>query len=190
MAYSGLTPADGLVLVDAHPGNTVNALRAINPAVNNENRPDLMQNKLDPFDPKNGYNPNGDSHYPVEFQRAYTAAQAQRHNDWIDHALYVRDQIQKGKWIYPDDDDITIGRGGGSQAGGGSGANLFVMDPSILCCTEKPAKLLKDNGTIVTQIIKSVRIGDPSRAIGNATFDDGAKDLTSMVMKSLSTLLA
>jgi len=38
--------ADGLVLVDAHPGNTVNALRAINPAVSNENRPDLLQNKL------------------------------------------------------------------------------------------------------------------------------------------------
>jgi len=48
-AYNGLTPADGLVLVDAHPGNTVNALRAINPAVSNENRPDLLQNKLDPI---------------------------------------------------------------------------------------------------------------------------------------------
>jgi hypothetical protein len=177
-AFNGLTPADGLVLVDAHPGNTVNALRAINPAVNNENRPDLMQNKLDPFNPKNGFNPNGDSHYSKEFQQAYTAAQAERHNEWIDRALYIREQIKKGKWIYPDNDDITIGRGGGSQAGGGSGANIFVMDPSILCCTNNPAKLLKDNGTIVTQIIHSVRLGDPSRATGNATFDDGAKDLT------------
>ena len=52
------------------------------------------------------------------------------------------------------------------------------MDPTISCCTKQPAKLLKDNGTIVTQIIKSVRIGDPTRAVGNATFDDGAKDLT------------
>src|SRR5206468_6623767 len=66
-AYNGLTPADGLVLVDAHPGNTVNALRAINPAVNNENRPDLLQNKLDPFNPKNAYNTNGDSQYPPYF---------------------------------------------------------------------------------------------------------------------------
>src|SRR6266853_1674079 len=105
------------------------------------------ENKLDPFNPKNGYNPNGDSHYPPDFQKAYTAAQAQRHNDWIDHALYIREQIRQGKWIYPDDDDITIGRGGGSQAGGGSGANLFVMDPTISCCTNQPAKLLKDNGT-------------------------------------------
>jgi pimeloyl-ACP methyl ester carboxylesterase len=177
-AFTNLTAADGIVLVDAHPGNTVNALRAINPAVNNENRPDLLQNKLDPFNPKNGYNPGGDSHYPPEFQKAYTAAQAQRFNEWIERALYIREQMQQGKWIYPDNDDITIGRGGGSQAGGGSGANLFVMDPSILCCTNQPAKLLKDNGSIITQVIKSVRIGDPSRAVGNATFDDGTKDLT------------
>ena len=86
--------------------------------------------------------------------------------------------MAEGKWIYPDNDDITIGRGGGSQAGGGSGANLFVMDPSILCCTHNPAKLLKNNGTIVTQIVKSVRLGDPTRVVGNATFDDGTKDLT------------
>src|SRR6266436_2875897 len=131
--------------------NKLNALLAINPAVNNENRPDLLQNKLDPFNPKNGYNPNGDSHYPPDFQKAYTAAQAQRHNDWIDRALYIREQIKQGKWIYSDNDDITIGRGGGSQAGGGSGANLFVMDPTISCCSNQPAKLLKDNGTIVTQ---------------------------------------
>ena len=32
-SVAGLTPADGIILADAHPGNTVNALRAINPAV-------------------------------------------------------------------------------------------------------------------------------------------------------------
>src|SRR3954471_2084139 len=32
-SVAGMTPADAIVLVDAHPGNTVNALRAINPAV-------------------------------------------------------------------------------------------------------------------------------------------------------------
>lgn len=177
-SVAGMIPADGIVLVDAHPGNTVNALRAINPAVNNENRPDLLQPSLDPFNPKNGYNPNGASTYSEEFKKRYFAAQAERHNEWIDRALYIRQRMAEGKWIYPDNDDITIGRGGGSQAGGGSGANLFVMDPSILCCTHNPARLLKNNGTIVTQIVQSVRLGDPSRVVGNATFDDGTKDLT------------
>jgi pimeloyl-ACP methyl ester carboxylesterase len=177
-SVAGMIPADGIVLVDAHPGNTVNALRAINPAVNNENRPDLLQPSLDPFNPANGYNPNGPSTYSAEFQKLYFAAQAERHNEWIDRALYIRQRMVEGKWIYPDNDDITIGRGGGSQAGGGAGANLFVMDPSIVCCTNAPAKLLKNDGTVVTQIVKSVRVADPSRAEGNATFDDGTKDLT------------
>ncbi len=33
---AGLPPADGLILVDAHPGNPVNALRSLNGAVTNE----------------------------------------------------------------------------------------------------------------------------------------------------------
>src|SRR5215468_4767370 len=32
-SVAGLTPADGIVLADGHPGNTVNTLRSINPSV-------------------------------------------------------------------------------------------------------------------------------------------------------------
>ena len=32
--------------------------------------------RLDPFDPKNGFNPNGNSHYSADFQRRYYAAQS------------------------------------------------------------------------------------------------------------------
>ena len=79
-SVAGLTPADGIILADAHPGNTVNALRAINPAVregarqrgrrvNAENGPIIPFKRLDPFDPDNGYNPNGDSNYSQKFQQ-------------------------------------------------------------------------------------------------------------------------
>ena len=33
---AGLPPADGLILVDAHPGNSVNAIRSLNAAVTND----------------------------------------------------------------------------------------------------------------------------------------------------------
>jgi len=57
----GLPPADGIVFVDAHPGvATIGTLRSLDPSVTNENNPDKKVNKkLDPFDPKNGFNPNG-----------------------------------------------------------------------------------------------------------------------------------
>ena len=188
-SVAGLTAADGIILADAHPGNTVNALRAINPAVkenqdkevvgvNAENEPIKLANNLDPFDTKNGYNPNGNSTYSKKFQTAYTTAQADRMNDWIDQALHIRAQAAAGNWRFPDNDSIVIARGGGSQAGGGSGANIFVMDTDILCCTTHPHKLLQNDGTIVTQIVKSVRLPDPTRKAGNETFDDGTKNLT------------
>ena len=42
-SLAGLPRADGLMLLDAHPSNASNALRAINPAVFNEERPDLSR---------------------------------------------------------------------------------------------------------------------------------------------------
>jgi len=59
-------PAEGLtgmLLLDAHPGNTVNAMRSLNPAVLDENDPSKIDPSLDPFDTRNGYNPNGLSVY-------------------------------------------------------------------------------------------------------------------------------
>ena len=58
-----LPKADGLFLLDAHPGNTINALRSLNPAVMDENDPSKIDPSLDPFSPANGFNPNGHSVY-------------------------------------------------------------------------------------------------------------------------------
>jgi pimeloyl-ACP methyl ester carboxylesterase len=169
---AGLPPADGILVVDAHPAIAVNTLRAINPAVFNEERPDLVRPDLDPFNPANGYNPKGASRYSDDFKRRYSVGQAKRLNEWIDRALYTRKLMEEGKWIYPDDDSIIIPRAADRAT------NLFSMDPGILCCTSRPHKLLKNDGTIATQIIQSVRPPDTTRAKPNGTFDVGARVLT------------
>ena len=139
-SVAGLTPVDGIILADAHPGNTANALRAINPSVregqdhevvgvNAHNGPIIPNKKLDPFDPANGYNPNGKSTYSKQFQKAYTAAQSDRMNDWINQALRIRSLMAQGLWRFPDNDSIIVARGGGSQAGGGDGANSSCQIP-------------------------------------------------------------
>src|SRR5262249_61002828 len=51
----GLPKADGLVLVDAHPGVSVNGLRSLNPAVLDEHNPKSVDAALHPFNPANGY---------------------------------------------------------------------------------------------------------------------------------------
>jgi pimeloyl-ACP methyl ester carboxylesterase len=188
-SVAGMPPADAIVLADAHPGNTANALRAINPAVKEdqdrevvgvdaENKPITPDKKLDMFDVDNGYNPNGDSNYSKSFQQAFSAAQSDRMNDWIEQALHMRAKIAQGNWRFPDNDSIIVARGGGSQAGGGAGARIFATDVDIMCCTTKPQKLLQNDGTVVTQAIRSVRLPDLTQKGGNETFDDGTKNLT------------
>jgi hypothetical protein len=128
---TGLPKADGLILVDAHPGNPVNGIRSINPAVVDESRPDLLNPDLDPFNPKNGYKPKGPSSYSDEFKRKYFRAQAERMNRLIDKALAMQRQMKEGKYIYPDDDVFLIVRG--------DGARLMQLDLSIHAGTEKRA---------------------------------------------------
>src|SRR5690242_18482601 len=60
-ALAGLPRADGIILMDAHPGNGINAVRSISPgvtndsAVLNQNRQPSVNPTLDPFDTRNGY---------------------------------------------------------------------------------------------------------------------------------------
>src|SRR5205823_11274296 len=59
-ALAGLPKADGVILMDAHPGNGINAVRSLSagvtndPAVLNQNREPSTNPRLDPFDARNG----------------------------------------------------------------------------------------------------------------------------------------
>jgi hypothetical protein len=90
---AGLPKADGLILMDAHPGNSVNALRSLNGAVTNDaevlqqNQLPRIDPELDPFSQRNSYNREEGALYSDAFQHRYFAAQAQRMNKLIDIAL-------------------------------------------------------------------------------------------------------
>src|SRR5207253_917727 len=183
-SLAGLPRADGMLFLDAHPSNASNALRAINPAVFNEERPDLVDQALDPFNPANGYNAEGQSQYSPDFIKRYSEAQAKRMNRWIDRGLYIRKLMQEGRWIYPDNDAFTIPKGNDRST------NLFAMDTSILCCTKRPQRLLKNDGTIVSQIIRSVRPPDTTRAKMNGTFGDGSFNLGGTRVLTLTSFLS
>jgi alpha-beta hydrolase superfamily lysophospholipase len=79
LARARLDPADGLVLVSAHrgEGHVMNA--CIDPAVVDEERPDLSDPSLDMYDPRNGFRPPPEwSRYAPEFVARYRAAQRER----------------------------------------------------------------------------------------------------------------
>jgi len=161
---ANLPRADGIIFVDAHPGISVNGLRSLNPALMDESDPKKIDPDLDPFNPKNGYNPKGPSNYSAEFKARYFKAQADRMNRLIDTA-------QKRQKEVGDDDDIFLIRRF-------EGARLMQLDPSIHHTTAKPEKLLKNDGTIVTQIVESVRPADHLNNRENESFERGSRIFT------------
>jgi len=178
---SGLPKADGLILVDAHPGISVNLLRSLNPAVIDESDPKKLDPALDPFNPANGYK-EGAPRYSEEFKRRYFKAQADRMNRLIDRALAEVKAMKSGSAPYPDDNGLVITRF--------EGARLMELDPGIHHATLKPQKLLKNDGTVVTQIVESVR--RPARGYDqrNASFDGGARLTTLRTFLSANAIRA
>jgi hypothetical protein len=79
-------------------------------------------------------------------------------------------RMKEGKGTYPDDDVFVVARG--------QGARLMDMDPRVHHSTVKPQKLLRNDGTIVTQIVESVRLPGRMSQQQNASFDGGARLLT------------
>jgi hypothetical protein len=144
-----------------------------------ENPPISAKPSLDPFSPANGFVENGASSYSPDFKARYSRAQADRMNDWIDQALLMKQRIAKGDWRFPDDDSVVLARAGGSVAGGGNEASLFRMDTSVQCCTLMPEKILKNDGSVITQMYTTVRLPNSAADYpGNLTFDTGTKNLT------------
>jgi hypothetical protein len=166
---AGMPKADGIVLMDAHPSNAVNGLRHMNAAVMNED-PRQIDPALDPFSPKNGFSPSGPSHYSDDFRKRYFKAQSDRMNRLIATAKAKLDKIKAGQGPYSDDDVFVVARG--------EDARLVELDPSIDVNTVKPHKLVKNDGTVVTEIVKSTRVPTPNLPKLNGSFEVGAKLLT------------
>ena len=68
-------------------------------------------------------------------------------NRLIDSALDKVKRMKDGSYAYSDDDVFVIT--------GGQGARLISFDPSLRDRTAQPRKLLKNDGTISTQIVES-----------------------------------
>jgi hypothetical protein len=172
---AGLRPADGIVFPDAHPGNGVQALRGINPSLSIVDGKVRVDPALDPFSPANGYNPDGASRYSKEFRDRYYAAQSKQMNDRIADVHARIERMKQGNAVFPDDDIVLVPFS--DQAGA---ARLDLMDPTIpeIMHTAQPRKLLKNDGSIVTEIVRSVAFPEPEQAKLNRNFSDGVKILT------------
>lgn len=180
---ANLPKADGIIFADPNPGNSVNTLRRINPAVQNENNPPDPKAvaELDMFDPKNGFNPNGPSQYSEEFQARYFKAQSDRMNRLIKTAQDKLALIRAKNYAYGDDDIMVIPWSGNPGSGaGGSESGLYVTQTAMpyFNSTSKPQKLLKNDGTISVQVVDSVLVPNTKAGEIMRGFRTGTKVFT------------
>ena len=164
-----LPKADGLFLLDAHPGNTINALRSLNPAVLDENDPSKIDPALDPFRPENGFNPNGHSTYAPEFLDRYFKAQAARMNRLIDKAHAMRSDVAAGRGNTVDDAPFIVFR---------NRARLMDISMSVHPGTVRPQKLIRDDGSVAVEQVRSVRVAQVQNARQDRTLENGTMFLT------------
>src|SRR5689334_12951180 len=152
-SLAGLPKVDGMILMDAHPGNGINAVRSISAnvtndsAVLNQNRAPATNPNLDAFDPRNGYRDGGLTVYSDSFRKAYFKAQSDRMNFLISEALARLDDINArgdtdAPFIVPLADN----------------ARLSQIDLTIHHATLQPRKLLKNDGSVdASSPVASVR---------------------------------
>lgn len=164
---AGLTPADGIVLSDGHPGNPIMRLRSLNPSIVDESNPARRDPALDPFRAENGYRSSGSSEYSEDFKNRYFEAQAERMNRLIDMAAQQLQEIEAGQGPYADDAPFN--------SVGFDGARLQSLDLSIRHTTLRPAKFLRNDGTVTTEIVPSIAPPRPNLAELNATFHQGTQ---------------
>ena len=162
----GLTPVNGIIISDGHPGNPILRLRSVNPAIVDE-RTGRVDPKLDPFSPKNGYNPDGSSRYSEAFKKSYFAAQSAKMNRLTAIALRQLKNIEAGKDAYSDDAPFNLP--------GFDNARLMSLDSTIRHTTVQPEKLLKNDGTVAKQSVESIAPPRPELAKLNRTFGEGAR---------------
>jgi len=178
---TGFPRAAGIIFADAHPGQPVMVMRALMPVASEANPPDAPLNAaLDPLRAENGFNPNGPSRYPEEFVTRYFAAQAKRMNAMIDDVQKRLDRIKEGAYGYPDDDLIVIPRAGNPGAGPYGTIYINQFDPSIarMNHTTRPQRVLKNDGSVVTEVAKSVIVPDQSLTKEALSFGLGTKVLS------------
>jgi hypothetical protein len=167
---STLPKADALVLVDASLGNPIGLLRGLNAAVTVEGDPSSIDPALDPFSAANGFRSDGAPGYTPEFKRRYATAQSARMNRLIEAAAGQVRQFATARAPFPDDNVFLVVRA--------QGARLVDAETFAASATAQPRKHLRNDGKVVTEVVRPVRPFTPAVPAQNAQFEGGARLLT------------
>ncbi len=147
-----LTPAEAVMFLDTNWGNGVMNILSVNPMIIDENDTNVLNKELDPYDPANGFSPEG-STYSEEFIAKYNKAQEERFNRIRETALARAAALDAGKGLYDDDEPLIIH--GGTQIAPNN--RLFPQDTRYLNHTKEAYDLIHADGSITHEIVRTRR---------------------------------
>ncbi len=160
-----LTPADGLMLMDANWGNM--EVLCLDPAVRQIDNGWARIPELDLYNPENGYRP-GASCYTEEFIRRFQKAQIEFYRGVLSYAAERMELIRKGRGLYLDDEPVVI-------AGGGMGSlnnKLFPQDIRLLGRTRNACRTLLKDGSVVEKVNYTCR--KPHDSVPSTNYTKGS----------------
>ena len=161
-----LTPADGVMLIDSDWGPAAMMLFSLDPAVLNEEGGQPLNPAMDMYNSANGFKPAGSS-YSDEFTRKFFSTEEKRYNELIKAAQDRMDAIDAGRGHYSDNEPFFV------PGAGLADANLYAQDLRLMSHTRKAWQLMHADGSITTQVIRSVRL-PASQTSPTQSFRNGA----------------
>ena len=167
-----LPPADGMMLLDSNWGNAVMQLLSLDPAVADENSGMLINEELNLFNPKNGFDEKG-STFSRDFIRKFQKAQSLRNIDILEYALSRLMKIEAGEGNYIDDEPLIIP--GRAQVFFNN--KLYAQDIRLMSRTQCPHLLLHPDGSRTEEIIHSIRGPENPHSL-TSSFWEGARFLS------------
>jgi hypothetical protein len=151
-SVAGLLPADGVILEDANWGFM--GLLSLDPAVINYDSGMKIDPDLNLFNPKNGFNPNGNSDYSQEFIYKWQSAVSKSYSDLVSKAQDRLALIEAGKGLFADDEPFPIASGGSTVPSN----KFFAQDVKLMSHTVKAWPLIHPDGSVTTEVVHTVRL--------------------------------
>jgi hypothetical protein len=167
------------MLLDSNFGIAAMSLFSLDPAVTDEESGRSLDPKLDLFNPANGFNSEG-STYSETFIQKFQKAQGERNRRLIQQALERLKAIESGKGRFDDDEPFIVP--GAEQ--GFLNNKLYAQDIRLMSHTRKAWPLLKADGSIRQEIIRSVRKPENPKSL---TGSHGEGALVTTVRKYLNS---
>lgn len=159
---ANLPKADGVMLLDANFGNSLMTLLSLDPNITEQDKGRNTMVRYNPKDTAQGYVQGGKSTYTSAFVARYNQAQRRRLLTLTSMAKERLALIEAGKGKFVDDEPFVVA--GAAQMRFYN--KLFPQDLSLLSHTKQAWPVIKADGSVENEIVRSVRA--PFGAIGSA----------------------